>query len=402
MGRPILKRLLGLLLISIIASPYVSYIARADGVPPEPDISMVSLLSLGPTDRWKATVDYHNGSYTYLYLNGTKSDPTLLSLSSEPLNTFVYESAGKQVVQQDILLGFSYSWNYTLEIGEESDVDGQVTTEYEGMELLEFNLELGLPVRIELQYSEPMIEGSSYPLFATLTPLDWPSFNEFNCNFSVFGGTLFDISESFVTPLGPENAWTLEIGPFWFMSIPIIILFPIGTLNFGLAVLPQLFSDHIEAHLEVAGDATLQSQDTLAWDSPGQALQFDVLAEDTSSLDYASILISQFEFFLNRLLIDFNLALQFNWIWGGSSRKDFTLFTLDASAWLPTLSFGTHPSSPAYGIQAEVPVVKMHVIPEVPWGTIMSSTTMIIALLAYVAVPKRRTKSKHMRRKTAS
>lgn len=378
-----MKRLWAAFLVILIAFQYLAFTVKAEDPPSEPEITISGLTSLAlGTDRWKVNIDYENGTSEEFIIEGTKSEPTLLSTQSELISTTIHEVEDNQIVQQDVLLGFSYSWSYTLEIL------GMT------LEVLEFNVDLGLPVQIELQYQEPMIVGATYPLFATLTPLDWSSFNEFTCNFLVIGRTIFDISQSFTTPIGPENAWTIEIGPFWFVNGISFLLF---TLDLGLAIVPQLFSDHVEALLEVAGDATLQSPDTLVWNAPGQTLQFNVLAENVSALDYASILLSQFEYFLNKLLIDFNLALQFNWLWGGSSRRDFRLFTIDASRLLPTLSFGTHPLSPTSEIQAEVPVIKMNnAIPEVPFGTIVASAAMIIALIAYVTVPKCRRKRRQI------
>jgi len=378
-----MKRLLAGFLAILITFQCLAFAVKAEDSPLEPEISIFRLASLSPgTDRWWVNVDYEDGTSEEFVIEGTKSEPTLLSTQSELIGTTIHEAEGNQIVQQDVLLGFSYSWNYTLKIRGKT------------LEVLEFNVDLSLPVQIELQYQDPMIVGAAYPLFATLTPLDWPSFNEFTCNFLVVGKTVFDISQSFTTPIGPENAWTIKIGPFWFVSGISFILF---TLDLGLAIIPQLFSDHVEAHLEVAGDATLQSPDTLVWNAPDQTLQFNILAEDVSALDYASILLSQFEYFLNKLLIDFNLALRFNWFWGGSSQGEIKLFTIDASGLLPTLSFGTHPLSPASGIQADVLVVESsHVIPQVPWGTIVASFSMILALVTYVAVPKWRRKREYI------
>jgi|GEM_PF-5471643 len=378
------KRFLLRVLLSTMLVVYfsMSSVRVATALEEEPNIQINHVATLGPTDLWHVIVDYPDGSPSEDFLiEGTKSEPSLLSAQSELLSRTISKVDGTQIVQEDILLGFSYSWDYTLEImGKTFDV-------------LEFYIDLGLPVRIELQYQEPMIEGVSYPILATLTPLDWPSFNEFTCSFSVIGRTVFDISESFVTPFGLENALTLEIGPFWFASVPFLGF----SLDLGLEIVPQLFSDRMEAHLEVTGDATLLSLDTLIWDAPGQTLQFDTLAEDVSALDYASILLSQFECFINRFLVDFDLALQFNFLRWPIWRGRLGLFTLDASKLFPTLSFGTHPSSLISEIQADIQVVTIeHVIPEVPIGTIVASASMAIALVAYFAVPKWRRKQKHI------
>lgn len=379
------------ILIILVVFSSVSCIKSVRSDPSEPEITVVPLQSLDPnTDRWDVIVSCPDGSDDLLHFEGKRSDPSLSNVQSEILVTTVYNTADSQFVQQDVLLGFSYSWDYTLEIlGKKFGI-------------FEFNLDIGFPVRIDLRYSEPMVEGVSHPLYATLTPLDWPSFDEFTCDFEVIGHAIFDVAQSFVTPIGPENAWTpLQIGPYWvWVGIPIVV----GTLDVGLAIVPELFSERVEALVKVSGDASLQNSaitlngefvDLLTWNSPGQTLQFDVQAEDISSLDCASILISQFRYFLNKLLIGFNAVLQAHTPFG-SPRGEFRLFTLDASGLLPTLSFGTHPQSPASEIQVNVPVVALNVVPEIPWGTVVASAVMIIALVAYVAAPKWRRKATYI------
>jgi len=169
------------------------------------------------------------------------------------------------------------------------------------------------------------------------------------------GSPLLDFSQSLTTPIGPEKPWTPFILPIWFWNGINFVGF---SLDVGLKVAPKLFSDRIEAKINVLGDASLESRNLLVWNAPNQRQQFYVKAENISSLDYARIILSQFKFFLNRMLLDFNLALQFNWIWGSSNEVDFPLFTIDASNLLPTLTFGIHPQSPAATIEIDVPITK--------------------------------------------
>ncbi len=374
-----MTRLLSLVLATVIALSFLGCITKVQGDASEPSITVIPVASAGPTDRWDIKVDFHNGSRETIYVNGTMSDLQLSSLNSVPLGAASYHTtATTTVTEQDILLGFSYSWNYTL------GILGKV------VDILAFNLGLCLPVRIKMQYSTPMIVGSSYPINITLTPFDKPDSDEFVCNFRVLGAPVFDLSQSFVTPIGSQNAWApAEIGPFYFLyGLPFIFF----NLDVGLGFVPKLFSDQIEALISTTGNAILQTPSALIWNAPNQTLQASVLAIG-GDLGYASTTVSQVTFYLNKLLIDVNLALRFNGFWG-SSEFDFTIFTVDASSLLPTLSFGTHPSSSVSQIRVDVPVLPHFVIPEVPVGTILTVLTMFGGFVVYSIVPRKTKRNK--------
>jgi len=342
-----MNRLLVTILVSLVSLLCVTSNPQVKSDSLTPEIAVTPIQTLGLTDSWNVVVTYPSNNLSLskeeFYINGTESDLVVPLIESKVLNTVVYKTGTNEVVNQDILLGFSCSWKYTLEIWGKK------------FNILAFDLGIGFPVRMTLQCTKPMIENASYPVYATLTPLDWPDFNEFNCTFSFLGSPLLDFSQSLTTPIGPEKPWTPFILPIWFWNGINFVGF---SLDVGLKVAPKLFSDRIEAKINVLGDASLESRNLLVWNAPNQRQQFYVKAENISSLDYARIILSQFKFFLNRMLLDFNLALQFNWIWGSSNEVDFPLFTIDASNLLPTLTFGIHPQSPAATIEIDVPITK--------------------------------------------
>ena len=256
----------------------------------DPGISVGSILSLGnETDIW--SVHLNNGTNLENFsIYGTQSEPVISNVSSQVLATANYQEAGNTVIQQDILLGFTYSWNYTLEIPYRSKID-----------IFAFNLGVRFPVRVQLQCPENMTRGSVYPLNVTLTPLDWQNFNEFVCYFKVFGQSIFDESQSLTTPFGAENAWTpFEIGPIivW-PEIPFVLC----NLDLGFVIVPRLFSQKIEATVNVSGDSNLIGSDKIVWTAPGQNAQFDVKADNATGLNYSSIVLSQFHFFLDSMLV---------------------------------------------------------------------------------------------------
>ena len=323
----------------VVFSAFASLKYEVSASEGEPGISVGSILTLGnETDIW--SVHLNNGTNLENFsIYGTQSDPVVSNLSSQVLATASYQENGNTIVQQDILLGFKYSWNYTLEISSPSKID-----------VIAFNLGVRFPVRVQLQCPENMTRGSVYQLNATLTPLDWPNFDEFVCYFKVFGQSIFDRSQSITTPLGPENAWTpFEIGPIiiW-PEIPFVLC----NLDLGFVIVPRLFSQKIEATVNVSGDSNLIGSDKIVWTAPEQTAQFNVKADNSTGLNYSSIVLSQFHFFLDSLLVDFKAYLQANWWWGGSSSVSFTLFTVDASKLLPSLSFGA--ISPYTEIEANI------------------------------------------------
>lgn len=379
-------------LVAILILSMFSYVSTVWGDSPEPEITVTKLASLGDTDRWIINIKNSTGHESIINVEGKMSEPTLVEIKTQPLGLVAVASGGNQIEHQDILLGLKYHWTY------EFNILGYPINAFE------FNLDIGFPVRIEMQYSSPMVKGGSYPVYATLTPLDWPNYDEFTCDFSVIGVDLFSARRSFTTPFGVSNSWSTEFGPYFFVyNLPIIA--PFFWLDIGLTIKPSLFSNRIDALAKVFGDGNLEGGalnlnnefvKMISWNTPGQTNQFNVLAGDYSSLDYASILLSQFNLYLDSMRINFDIALLAHdptyllTLAGG-----FPLFYMDFSDATGALVFGTHPDSPVSEIRVDVPVIKIgNIIPEVPLGTVLAAVSMLTAVIAYNIVPKLVKKSK--------
>ncbi|MCK4478815.1 hypothetical protein KAU88_09895 [Candidatus Bathyarchaeota archaeon] len=382
----------GLIVITLLSLSFLSSINDARSESSEPQITVTKLASLGDTDRWIVHIRNDDGEESIINIEGKKSELTLVEAQVQTLGMAEATSGGNHIVQQDVLLGAKYYWTY------EFNVLGYP------VKLFEFNLDIGFPVRIDMQYSDPMIRGGSYPVYATLTPLDWTNYDEFKCDFSVVGFRLFHAKRSYTTPFGLANSWNMEFGPYYFLyNIPIIL--PLPFLDVGLTVEPRLFSNRIDALAKVFGDGelvggalTLNGEwvKLLSWNTSGQTRQFTVSAGDYSSLDCSSIILSQLRLYIDSLRVDFDVALlAHDPFYLVTLSGGFPLFYLDFSHMIPPNVFGTHPESPVSEIRVDVPVTELtNVVPEVPWGTAMASASMIIALIAYVTMPKWRRKRK--------
>ena len=189
-----MKRLSISILVVMIAFSFFGCITSVRSDPSEPQIEVEGLASLGDTDRWIVHIRNDDGEESIINIEGKKSELTLVEAQVQTLGIAEATSSGNHIIQQDVLLGAKYYWTYEFNVGGYP------------VRLLEFNLDMGFPVRIDMQYFDPMIRGGSYPVYATLTPLDWTNYDEFKCDFSVVGFRLFHAKRSYTTPFGLANS----------------------------------------------------------------------------------------------------------------------------------------------------------------------------------------------------
>jgi hypothetical protein len=292
------------------------------------------VLSAGPdtTDNWIYTLDYTNGSKETLPIQGDLYNPTNNSFQTGTLGTINYTDKGRNIIQQDILFEREIKWKYNLQI-----------SNYEN-ELFSFNFGIHFPVRLTLDYPTEMIENRSFPVYATITPLDWPNYNEFTCYFNYFGSSIFNASQSFKTPLGQENAWipfTIPI-PLWQLKI-----LNAATLGVNIDISPQVFSTKIDAFIQITSPGIINTSTDLEWNSADQRVRFDISFNNASISAVTSLMLTEFKLYLNNLDLSFDLHFFLD-SFMGSCNWIVHLFTIDVSSFVPTLPYipSTWPQMP--------------------------------------------------------
>jgi len=309
-------------------------------------------------------IDYGNGSNSVIretFLMKTAKlklgkDTTGQSLSvslptSEEESTdyvTVYEDA---VLEQEVLMGFTYqlvAWHWS------DSWDVLIAEASAGIDV-DIGFGLRLPVRIALEYPEQMTVEHDYELYATLTPLDRPDYNEFKCTFQamvwasaeIFGvdafsfsfGPNYDYSKSFTTPLGPAMEFPIPSLERTVFDSAWVIGFSLLKLN--LVIDPELGSDKITARASAAGDAS--ADQTLRWSVPDDRIPFTVHADDYGPTDFAEIELSDFRYYFTKFKVHFKLKFDFHdWIDWLTGNPTLTLFTLDMSWLTEGLYIGVH------------------------------------------------------------
>lgn len=254
------------------------------------------------------------------------------------------------VLEQEVLMGFTYELiaeRWTI-----IDIEVLVAYARAGIEV-DIGFGLRLPVRITLEYPEEMIVGHDYELYATLTPLNRPDYDEFICKFKAnvwveagvwipfvgwtrYSGSFgpdYDWSRSFATPLGPGMEFpipSLEITvwDFWLMAVKAVID-------------PQLGSDKITAKASAGGDAA--GEYTITWSEPDQRIPFTVHADDYGPSGFAEIELSDFRYYFTIFKLHFKLKFDFDsWIDWLTGDPTIPLFTLDMSWLTDGLYLGVH------------------------------------------------------------
>jgi len=193
-----------------------------------------------------------------------------------------------------------------------------------------------------------MTVGRDYEWYATLTGLDYPWFNEFECKLMAYfwysghvigieygggWGPNLDFSSSFQTPIGSMGF------PVW-PQYAYLLNTDIFDLLVGFH--PYIGSDRVTAQVTAGGDAS--AYQTLTWTYQNQRIPFIVHADDYGPTDTANVVLSDFRYYLTHLQVDSSLILDFEewieWVTGGPYMWGLFSFNL---GWIINWAYlGTH------------------------------------------------------------
>jgi len=382
--------MLTLLLISTLILAFNIRLAKA-----ETEI----LLETEPSTEF---IDFHNGTRLMIvdYGNGTRDVitetfmrntaklllqeddrnhsllatlPTSLEESTEYINT-----TQTLATEQEVLLGFTYNIAYLRKEWNATGGWWIFRWEFKAGIVIDVRCGLRLPVNITLEYPEQMTWGDNYTIYATLNPIDKPSYDEFLFTFKanvwaeariaglpvpltyVYGPNI-DMSKSFQTPLGLNAEAPLP-------SVDIDLFELIKELNANLTsyidlialvfkpylvLQPTFGSQKITAKATALGDASVVQGANLTWSTPNQILNFTVNANDyndNNSTDNAKIKLSEFKYYFTQFYLNFKLRLDLNSLINalGIGDLEVTIFTIDLSWLVEGLYLGTHPGYSGY------------------------------------------------------
>jgi len=342
----------------------------------DPVAAETNELVEGTTDATVEFTDFNNGTTLMVkdYRNGTKdvisetiqmrtaklqlgknvTNQTLcLDLPTSTEESTEWITATEDVViEQEVLMGFTYQLTAQRWVG----IDVLFAYARAGVDV-DIGFGLRLPVRIALEYPEQMTVGHDYELYATLTPLDRPDYNEFLCKFKAkvwveagvwfFGwkeysaslGLDYDWSRSFPTPIGP--AMEFPIPSFEILVFDSAWVIGFSVLKLNLVIDPQLGSDKITAKAKAGGDAA--GEHIITWSAPDQKIPFTVHANDYGPTDFAEIELSDFRYYFSIFKLHFGLKFDFHrWIDWLIGDPTIGLFTLDMSWLTEGLYLGVH------------------------------------------------------------
>ena len=333
-----------------------------------------------PTEPTTSVIDYHNGTICTIidYGNGTQdiSIETTIEQSamlrennnqSIPLVLHNQEGQGlgtegfatsteatrttetnTEVINQEILMKWEYSflkgrWDVTLGTWIAYVRIGVVVD-------IEFGIRL--PVNITIEYDSPVkFDKSNTTMYAIITPIDLPNFNEslfiFKTYFFVECGGLFiggpytwtygpnyDLSQSFETPLGEAIAF--PIPPIPALSIAEFNIPILGTfLEIDLGMQPGFGSKKITAKMSATGDSLAVEGTNISWSYPNQSVAFTTKFGDYDpSVDWALIRLYDFRYYFTQFYVRFWLMFDFgSWIDWILHDFNIPLLTIDMS-WL--------------------------------------------------------------------
>jgi hypothetical protein len=295
-------------------------------------------------------VDYGNGTQDYVeetltrktaelrIPNSTLNQPLLTSLPTSIKESTDYINTTQTLIsEQEVLLGFTYELLY---FRKEWNRTGQFywIEWYVGVGVnIDIRFGLRLPFNVTLEYPEQMTVGHNYTLYATLSPIDKPDFDEFvfvfkaniwaKASIHVFGlgmdvwqtlqGPDLDKSQSFTTPLGPEaKAPLLSLDVNIFDLIKIVLPELSSTLDTishwvftpYLVLEPNFGSEKITAKAVTTGDSRVIEGVDLLWSMPKQRLNFTVQADEYDpTTNYTKIALTDFKYYFTKLTLDFKL-----------------------------------------------------------------------------------------------
>jgi hypothetical protein len=311
------------------------------------------------------------------------------------------------ITADQFVMGFTYSGpniDYTINPKWEVCFLGACYTiaEVKAGFALDWALGLRLPVELELNLPDVMVEGCSYFPDTTLYALDWDAEQfqsaglsryengyEYLLKYEFFIGakvvileqtvlkwaieTEYDASKSFQTPIGPDHAF--ELGELYLPPELTGLRFalnvegmPIGTIGLGLGIIPKLGSDKITASWQAlpgsdasgSGDLSYKRADTPVTLGP-------ITADDLSPIDYAQIQLSEFRYWLTQFLIKLTSRIEVD-LFGFGKVKSPPITIIDAIdlsglGFTKDLWVGTHKGT------SNALVAKVPVIPPIEAGT---------------------------------
>lgn len=351
----------GLLLIVVLSLGAVTNPAAAE----------TSDLVEGITDPTVEFTDFNNGTTLIVcdYGNGTKdfisettqmktaklhlsenvADQTILvDLPTSTEESTDWITATEDVmVEQEVLMGFTYRLVAYRKIVDVDIIIAYLRAGYD----VDIGFGIRLPIRISLEYPEQMTVGHDYELYAKLTPIDRPNFDEFLCKFKaqvwveagerILGrhgyaswGPDYDWSRSFATPIGPTMEFPIPSFEVTVFDSAWVIAWP-PLLKLNVVIDPQLGSDKITAKAKAGGDAVGES--TITWAAPNQIIPFIVHAGNYGPTDSAEIELSDFRYYFSifklHIGLKFDFASWINWLFPALGDPQIELFTADMS-WL--------------------------------------------------------------------
>lgn len=340
---------LGIIFVILLSSNMRSFdiSVKADDPPAEPTTTV--------TDYHNGTictvVDYLNGTQDFtiettadrsatLYENNNQSIPLVLEnyqgqaaetrgLAASSGSTTVTQTH-TEVINQQILM----RWEYTVFKGRWDMTLGNWVAYVRIGVVVDIEFGIRLPVNITIEYETPVrFDQSNTTMYVTITPIDLPNFNESLFIFKSYlfvecGGWLiprgpytwiygpnYDLSQSFMTPLG--DAIAFPIPPIPALSIAEFEIPLLGTfLEIDLGVQPGFGSKKITAKMNATGDAQAVQGTSIVWSYPNQSVPLIVKFGDYDpSVDWALIKLYDFRYYFTQFYVRFWLMFDFgSWI----------------------------------------------------------------------------------------
>jgi len=344
-------------------------------------------------------IDYKNGTWDYITETFARKTAKL-QISEEQANQSLsttlptsieeatdYNNKTQTVMtEQEVLLGFTWGLSY------ERHKPFNVIIGYVIMGIdIDIQFGLRLPVNVTLEYPEQMTIGENYTLYATLVPIDKPSYDEFEFVFravvwgeaNILGiefsrtdiwGPNINKSRSFTTPLGSEVepifSDLLNINLFDVMkllfpwlepAIDIVSVLFVPYITFE----PAFGSEKITAKATAHGDALVVEDSNLMWSTPGQRVNFTVHADEyDSSTNHTKISLSDFRYYFTNFVLNVELLFDLNGLLNGWplywNDPEFFLGALDLSDLTEGLYLGVHSGTPG---RVDVSIYVERVVP---------------------------------------
>lgn len=247
-------------------------------------------------------------------------------VSSESIRT---TETNTEVINQEILM----RWEKTVFKGRWDVPLGAWLAWVNISVVVDIEFGIRLPVNITIEYDSPVkFDQSNTTMYAIITPIDKPNFNEslfifksyltVECGGRLIGGPYrwtygpnYDLSQNFETPLGEAIAFLIP--PIPALSIVEFKIPILGTfLQIDLGMQPGFGSKKITAKVSATGDAQAVAGTNITWSYPNQSVAFIVKFGDYDpSVDWALIKLYDFRYYFTQFYVRFWLMFDFgSWI----------------------------------------------------------------------------------------